>query len=219
MFEDSFQSGSLSILYSVGNKPLQGWDTKVKIGHIKRITDEDIDSSVLELAGTNINTTFITCPADPHMTLGIRLPFMVMIIKNLKKHFSFEVLAADDKNVCRRFRASTYVSTTKLNPYNCTMPLRLTDGWNYIQFNLADFIEKLYGTQYVETQRVQINGNCRIRRVYFSDKFDAEEDFPEDFENDLPIHNQQVKQQLAPLPQKEEECGGAMVVTQHEKGS
>ena len=37
------------------------------------------------------STTFITCPADPCKTLGIKLPFLVMIIKNLKKYFTFEV--------------------------------------------------------------------------------------------------------------------------------
>jgi len=37
------------------------------------------------------STTFITCPADAGKTLGIKLPFLVMIIKNLKKYFTFEV--------------------------------------------------------------------------------------------------------------------------------
>ena len=37
------------------------------------------------------STTYITCPADPKKTLGIKLPFLVMIIKNLKKYFTFEV--------------------------------------------------------------------------------------------------------------------------------
>jgi hypothetical protein len=57
---------------------------------------------------SNVSTTFITCPADPSKTLGIKLPFLVMIIKNLKKYFSFEVQVLDDKNVRRRFRASNY---------------------------------------------------------------------------------------------------------------
>ena len=39
----------------------------------------------------NFSTTYITCPADPKKTLGIKLPFLVMIIKNLKKYFTFEV--------------------------------------------------------------------------------------------------------------------------------
>lgn len=47
-------------------------------------------------------------PADASKTLGIKLPFLVMIIKNLKKYFSFEVQVLDDKNVRRRFRASNY---------------------------------------------------------------------------------------------------------------
>jgi hypothetical protein len=56
----------------------------VRNGHIKRITDQDIQSSVLEIMGTNVSTNFITCPADPQKTLGIKLPFLVMIIKNVR---------------------------------------------------------------------------------------------------------------------------------------
>ena len=52
-------------------------------GHIKRITDPDIASSVLEIMGTNVSTNFITCPLDPKKTLAINLPFLVMIIKNV----------------------------------------------------------------------------------------------------------------------------------------
>ena len=104
MFKNTFQSGFLSILYSVGSKPLQIWDKKVRNGHIKRITDQDIQSCVLEVMGTNVSTTYITCPADGNKTLGIKLPFLVMILKNLKKYFTFEVMVLDDKNIRRRFR-------------------------------------------------------------------------------------------------------------------
>jgi len=153
-------------LYSIGSKPLQIWDKKVRNGHIKRITDQDIQSFVLEIVGTNVSTTYITCPTDPKKTLGIKLPYLVMIIKNMKKYFTFEVQVLDDKNVRRRFRASNYQSTTRVKPFICTMPMRLDDGWNQIQFNLADFTRRAYGTNYVETLRVQIHANCRIRRVY-----------------------------------------------------
>lgn len=61
----------------------------VRNGHIKRITDPDIQSSVLEIMGTNVSTTFIQCPADPKKTLGIKLPFLVMIIKNVSVSLSF----------------------------------------------------------------------------------------------------------------------------------
>jgi hypothetical protein len=95
----------------------------VQNGHIKRLTDEDIQSSVLEVAGDNVRvprgvtaplcaaapaaqgvsrcqplcpqvaTTFISCPADASAVLGIKMPFLVMIIKNMHKFFSFEVQA------------------------------------------------------------------------------------------------------------------------------
>ena len=69
----------------------------------------------------------------------------------------------DDKNVRRRFRASNYQSTTRVKPFICTMPMRLDDGWNQIQFNLSDFTRRAYGTNYIETLRVQVNiSNCNI---------------------------------------------------------
>ena len=90
MFKNTYQSGFLSILYSIGSKPLQIWDpqstiplTAVENGHIKRLTDQDIQSSVLEIMGTNVTKASITCPQDKKHTLGIKLPFLVMIIKNV----------------------------------------------------------------------------------------------------------------------------------------
>ncbi len=139
------------------------------------------------MVGTNVSTTYITCPADPRKTLGIKLPYLVMIVKNMKKYFTFEVQVLDDKSVRRRFRASNYQSTTRVKPFICTMPMRLDDGWNQIQFNLADFTRRAYGTNYVETLRVQIHANCRIRRVYFSDRLYSEEELPAEFKLYLPV--------------------------------
>ena len=137
--------------------------------------------------GTNVSTNYIVCPAESKRTLGIKLPFLVMILKNVKKYFTFEVQVLDDKNVRRRFRASNYQSTTRVKPFICTMPMRLDDGWNQIQFNLSDFTRRAYGTNYIETLRVQIHANCRIRRIYFSDRLYAEDELPPEFKLYLPI--------------------------------
>merc|ERR1719390_200283 len=144
--------------------------------------------------GTNVSTNYITCPADPGKTLGIKLPFLVMIIKNLKKYFTFEVTVLDDKNVRRRFRASNYQSTTRVKPFICTMPMRLDDGWNQIQFNLSDFTRRAYGTNYIETMKVQIHANCRIRRIYFSDRLYSEDELPAEFKLYLPVQQKQQQQ-------------------------
>jgi hypothetical protein len=45
----------------------------VQNGHIKRLTDADIQSSVLEIMSSNVSTTYITTPADAAQTLGIKV--------------------------------------------------------------------------------------------------------------------------------------------------
>ena len=187
MFRNTFQSGFLSILYSIGSNPLQIWDKKVKNGVIKRITDQDIQSMVIEVTGSNVVTTFITCPVDPRLSLGIKLPILVIIVKNLKKFFSFEIEILDDKNVKRRFRSSNFQTVTRVRDFICTMPLRLDEGWNQISFNLSDFTKRAYGTNYVETVRVSINANCRLRRIYFADRIYSEDELPPEFKLYLPI--------------------------------
>lgn len=81
----------------------------------------------------------------------------------------------------RRFRFSNYQSSTKVRPFTCSVPLALKPGWNQMQLNLANFTMRAYGTNYMETQRIQIHANCRIRRVYFSDRLYAEEELPRDY--------------------------------------
>lgn len=187
MFRNTFQSGFLSILYSIGSNPLQIWEKKVKNGVIKRVTDQDIQSLIIEICGSNVATTFITCPCDSRLSLGIKLPYLVLIVKNMRKFFSFEIEILDDKNVKRRFRSSNYQSVTRVRDQICTMPLRLDEGWNQITFNLSDFTRKAYGTSYVETVRVTVNANCRLRRIYFSDRIYSEDELPPEFKLYLPI--------------------------------
>ena len=64
---------------------------QVKNGHIRRVVDDEVRSLVLEISGTNVAPTYITCPIKPRLSLGIKLPFLVMIIKNMKKYFTFEI--------------------------------------------------------------------------------------------------------------------------------
>jgi hypothetical protein len=114
-------------------------------------------------------------------------PPFVNVHHQLNKYFTFEVTILDDKNVRRRFRASTFQSCTRVKPFICVMPMHLDEGWNQIQFNLADFTRRAYGTNYVETLRVQIHANCRLRRIYFSDRLYCEEELPAEFKVFLPI--------------------------------
>ena len=49
-------------------------------GHIKRITDSDIQSSVLEVMGTNVSTNY-HLPSKSAEDVGYQVAFLVMIIK------------------------------------------------------------------------------------------------------------------------------------------
>lgn len=87
MSRNSVYPGFLSILNSVEHNPLQIWEKKVWNGHIISIMDNDIQSLVLEVKGLIVSTTYITCPANPNRTLGIKLPYFIMKIKYLNRFF------------------------------------------------------------------------------------------------------------------------------------
>lgn len=71
--------------------------------------------------------------------------------------------------------------------YVSTIPLRFDEGWNMIQFDLVDFTKNIYGTKYVETLKVKVNANCRIRQMYFSDRYYREDELRDDLKYFLPI--------------------------------
>lgn len=150
--------------------------------------------------GSNVSTTFIHCPSDCKAELGIKLPFLVLLIKNMHKYFCFEVKVSflqihigltlgavvclqiqDDQRFMRRFRVSNFQSKTSVKPFCTAMPMGMSPGWNQIQFNLADFTRRAYGSNYLETVSLQVHANVRIRRVYFTDKLYTEAELPNDY--------------------------------------
>ena len=169
------------------------WDSKVKNGFIKRITDEDAKSLALEIRGVNVTTCFITAPTAPCINLGVKLPFLIIVVKNLRKLFSFEVQILDDQNQLRRFRSSNYQVKTRVSNFATHMPLALNCGWNQIQLNLADFTRRAYGTNYMETVRITIHANCRLRNIYFSDRLYSDEEKPAAFKFVTPSDKKTTK--------------------------
>lgn len=78
-------------------------------GCIERVTDEDLKSLVLDIKGNNVATTSIRCPKQGmKMSLGITLPYLTLLLKNMGAPCSFEVAVLDSKDIKRRFRASTF---------------------------------------------------------------------------------------------------------------
>lgn len=186
MFRQAYQSGFFTIFYSIGSHPLKNWKCQAIEGHCRRLLDEDLNSTVLEILGANISTCMISIPADSHQSLGIKMPFLTIIMKNLQKYCTFEIEVRDHENQLRRFQASTFQPHTRTSLSITQMPLRLEPGWNKIEINLADFTHRAYGTRYIETVRVRINANVRLRRIYFSDQLYSEEEKPRDYRIYIP---------------------------------
>ncbi|KAG6451190.1 hypothetical protein O3G_MSEX006989 [Manduca sexta] len=161
-------------------------------GYISRFLDQDIKSMVLEIRGNNVSTTYMICPKG-HTVLGITMPFLVMIVKNLKKYFSFEVTILDETNTRRRFRVSNFQSNTQIQPLCTVMPIGLSDGWNQIQFNLAEFTRRAYKKQFVEVQKLKINANIRLRRIYFTEKLIPEDQLPPEYKLYFPLPSKSPK--------------------------
>ncbi|XP_035435008.2 uncharacterized protein LOC118265861 [Spodoptera frugiperda] len=186
MYRQSYQRGVFSIFYSVGSKPLALWDTVTRDGYITKFLDEDIKSTVLEIGGTNVSTTYMICPKG-NAVLGICMPFLVMIVKNLRKYFSFEVTILDETGTRRRFRVSNFQSQTQILPLCTVMPIGLSEGWNQIQFNLAEFTRRAYKKQFIEVQKVKINANIRLRRIYFAERLIPEDQLPAEYKLFFPL--------------------------------
>ena len=89
--------------------PLQIWSkTTGPSGSIAITSDNDIHSSVIELSSSDIKSCYIQCPSSSSMTLGIKLSYLALIIKNMNDDLSFEVTIIDDRKKIRRVRASTF---------------------------------------------------------------------------------------------------------------
>ncbi|XP_052898166.1 cilia- and flagella-associated protein 20-like [Anopheles moucheti] len=201
MFRNAFQHRFVTVFSSGGSKPLSIWDVHTKNGHARRVTDEHTRSLAFELTGVNVATTFMVAPCAPCPSLSIKLPFLVMLVKNMKKFFSFEIQILDDRQSLRRLRFSNYQSVTRVDNFSTFIPLSLSPGWGQIQINLADFTRKAYGTNYVETVRLQIHANVRIKRIYFCDQLYTNDETPPElrlFQPIRPNRMMEMKKQQKP---------------------
>ncbi|XP_056892695.1 uncharacterized protein LOC130527883 isoform X2 [Takifugu flavidus] len=176
----NYQPGFRSILYSTGWSLLKFWNIEVKNGHVKSVMDEDIRSFSIEVQGSS-QTTYISFPHDLEDNLGIRQPIFNMLLKKSGEDFFCKITVTDEKSVQRQIFLSTFRKEMKARVFSGCVPIRLSTSWDYIIINLAEVTQQLFGTKYVKTVKIQIHANCRIRRVYFSDRLYSHEELPRDF--------------------------------------
>ncbi|ANQ08689.1 Transcription factor iib [Plasmodium coatneyi] len=181
MYRNKYQPNILSLLLSAGSKPLDLWKTRTKKGCVRKVLDDTIKLSAIEIMSENTSDSYIYTAPEKFSSLGISLPFIVLIVKNMNKYFSFRISIMDDKKCRRTFRISNFQTVTRLSNKWCTMPMILNEGWNIIQINLQEYTEKAFRTKYKETIEVQINASIRIRCIYFCDKLYNNEDLKDEY--------------------------------------
>ncbi|KAL3809101.1 hypothetical protein ACHAXA_010622 [Cyclostephanos tholiformis] len=131
-----------AVRYSSGGMERGGGDVGVVDVVVDHDDDDDADGPYIEIDGIDLSRNYITCPPasskgsdddapttiiTTRPSLGITLPYLYVTVRMPPKSdtdFSFEVTILDDGNTLRRFRASTYASTTVIRPDICVMPLR-----------------------------------------------------------------------------------------------
>ncbi|KYQ91027.1 hypothetical protein DLAC_07926 [Tieghemostelium lacteum] len=190
MLKNTFQIGILSLFYSLNNDSLELFRTNGntdKGNWIEMTIDQDIHSKVLELRSENISNCYITSPSDPLKALSIKLPILLVILKNMDKYFSFEIQVLDDRNQKRRIRISNFQDQVVKTEMISTIPMVLDRGWNTIQHNLQDLVHQLYGSNFVEVERITFHANTRLRRIAFTEKIYTLHDMPNEFKLNLPI--------------------------------
>jgi len=119
LFGGHIQTGSISLLNSSDNRALDIWEKQVIIikypsalfvayflenhkllqirkGSVKKVEDEHVKGQSIEITGNNPLNNFITTPIGIHQTLGIRLPNFIMLVKNIRKMFLFDIMVGLD---------------------------------------------------------------------------------------------------------------------------
>ncbi|XP_071869372.1 uncharacterized protein [Bombus fervidus] len=167
--------GYVSLLYSISDKPLEYWSKQQsQSGRIRKILDSDLLENVIEIQDfeqPHGYGTSIICPSDSSQFLNIELPVLVMVIKNLNLHCRLQVQVADNQN-CQHHFQFTNAESEKQNSKGviCRVKVKFETGWNKLELDLSNLTQTAFKQQYAITQRIQICGNCRLRRVYFIDK-------------------------------------------------
>ncbi|XP_046743049.1 cilia- and flagella-associated protein 20-like [Diprion similis] len=176
--------GFVSLLYSIGDRPLSLWSKHVSLdGRIRRVEDQVLNrDKVIEIMGPHQTPvpTNITCPANPMDVLNIKLPIFVLVVKNLDLMFKLEFQLIDKARHRRQFSLTTHNhEKPRLAHANTTqIPLKLDEGWNNLEINLQTLCTHVHGSDYQAIQRIIVYPNCRLRRVYFQDRHYDQNDTP-----------------------------------------
>lgn len=163
---------------------IDGWHAVMKPNAAGTITLVKDDALKFTLANEKLyseRVVDISCHAGkpesigftfPSLTeyIGTPLPIINIQLKHVNRFVSFTCEIADVTGRMRSFTATNAASTVRMGEDACQMLLELKEGWNKFSLDLASLTKKVFGVEYSHALRITVHSNCRLRRVYFSDR-------------------------------------------------
>ena len=133
------------------------------------VYDEEVKHDVIELLGREAVMS-IPCRAD--------LPYLAIHLKDLTKFMSIELKVVDEDNRVRYMHLTNKASIAKVAKDECDLPLKLKPGWNYVNINMDDLLQRAFGRRFRLCKEIVITSNVRISRVYFQDRMYDDVELP-----------------------------------------
>ena len=138
-------------------------------GEVVVLDDKEVDAQVVELLGPSAQLIF---PCES------RLPYLVIQLKHIGKYCGLSVEIVDNKRQKRRFHMSNNQSKIHVTSHDASIPLQLTDNWNYLNLDLISLTKNAFGTRYNRTICVQVFSSCRVWRAFFQAKQYSDVELP-----------------------------------------
>ncbi|CAL8070585.1 unnamed protein product [Orchesella dallaii] len=190
--------GLVSIFYNEDQRSFHNWGLEVgsgrKRGRIREAIDHQINTPVLEVAGNHDGSVYMVCPPDPSKCINVNMPYITMLMKDMHGYSSVEFTVLDSLGFSRKICAKNFKSRCVIGELNCEIPMRLSPTWNYASVNLDETLRNAFGTKLMSVQRIKINANVRVRRVYFSEEIFGYKRLPQEFRIKLTLTPQEKQE-------------------------
>ncbi|CAH1399913.1 unnamed protein product [Nezara viridula] len=139
----------------------------VREGFVKLGKDEIVNEKVIDIVG-DVKKVSITTPKNMGESLGIQMHWLGIVFKALGKRFLVGAQVLDNTHKKRLFRFDSGCRRYKVTSILTILPLAMKDDWNCLEIDLRKQLQRFYGTDFVEIIRIEVQGSCRLRRIFTS---------------------------------------------------
>ena len=98
-------------------------------------------------------------------------------LKHIGKYCGLSVEIVDNKRQKDGFIC--LIPKIHVTSHDASVPLQLTDNWNYLNLDLVSLTKNAFGTRYNRTICVQVFSSCRVWRAFFQAKQYSDVELPQ----------------------------------------